>query len=105
MSSFSTEFTEDPTAFTNDNLAGYAAIVFLSNSEGLGANDPEVLDSDQQKQALFDWLGRGGALVGLHAGCACLYKTRECTCARRLCRYADMREFMPAAFGVAMGSW
>lgn len=78
-SSFLTDFTEDPTAFTSDNLAGYAAVVFLSNSEGLADSDPEVLDTNEQKQALFDWLGRGGALVGLHAGCACLFKTRECT--------------------------
>lgn len=75
-SSFLSDFSEDPSAFSTSNLANYAAVAFLSNSEGLAESDPEVLDNDEQKNALFSWLGQGGALVGLHSGCACLFKTR-----------------------------
>lgn len=37
--------------------------------------DPEVLDQEG-KDALVEWLGKGGALVGLHAGSACLFRMR-----------------------------
>ncbi|KAM0787958.1 hypothetical protein ACM66B_006162 [Microbotryomycetes sp. NB124-2] len=82
--SFQVTATEDETMFRDDTLKDYAAIAFLSNSQALGANAEQVLDQ-QGVQALNDWLAKGGALIGLHAGCACLFQT--------------------PSFGVAMGSW
>ncbi|GAA6064377.1 hypothetical protein JCM10212_000486 [Sporobolomyces blumeae] len=70
-------FSEDEAVFTSDQLAAYKAIVFLSNSD-------QVLTSSGE-DALTEWLGNGGALVGLHAATACL--------------------FNDTAFGVAIGSW
>ncbi|BGP13267.1 hypothetical protein JCM10213_004963 [Rhodosporidiobolus nylandii] len=70
-------FSEDESLFTEEQLAPFKAIVFLSNSE-------EVLTQDGQA-AFKQWLTTGGSLVGLHAGTACL--------------------FNDTAFGTAMGSW
>ncbi|KAK4052102.1 hypothetical protein OIV83_002396 [Microbotryomycetes sp. JL201] len=83
-SSFQTTATEDETMFREDTLSQFAAIAFLSNSQALGDTAPQVLDN-QGVDALNAWLGKGGALIGLHAGCACLFQT--------------------PSFGVAMGSW
>ncbi|KAK4050577.1 hypothetical protein OIO90_005044 [Microbotryomycetes sp. JL221] len=82
--SFQVTATEDETMFRDDTLSQFAAIAFLSNSQVLGQDAPQVLD-EQGIEALEQWLGRGGALIGLHAGCACLFNTPQ--------------------FGVAMGSW
>jgi hypothetical protein len=81
---FSPTFSEDEAIFTPARLAEFDAIVFLSNSEGLLASDSEVLTTSG-KAAFQGWLEGGGALVGLHAGTACLYRD--------------------PVFGVAMGSW
>ena len=75
-------FTEDPLAFRSESLGNYAAVVFLSNSQALGANAEQILDTEGQ-QALNDWLGKGGALVGLHSGCAVQFNERELTCVCR----------------------
>ncbi len=74
---FTPTFSEDEALFTQEQLAPFKAIVFLSNSE-------EVLTDDGQA-AFKQWLTTGGSLVGLHAGTACL--------------------FNDTAFGTAMGSW
>ncbi|GAA5850863.1 hypothetical protein JCM8547_009112 [Rhodosporidiobolus lusitaniae] len=74
---FTPTFSEDENLFTEEQLAPFKAIVFLSNSE-------EVLTQDGQA-AFKQWLTTGGSLVGLHAGTACL--------------------FNDTAFGTAMGSW
>ncbi|GAA6000860.1 hypothetical protein JCM10207_004694 [Rhodosporidiobolus poonsookiae] len=73
---FTPSFSEAGT-FTDDDLAPYKAIVFLSNSD-------QVLD-DAGEAALKQWFTTGGSLIGLHAGTACL--------------------FNDTAFGTAMGSW
>lgn len=75
-SPFTPTFTEDSALFRSSTLSRYALIVFLSNSEGLLESDPEVLD-EEGKAAFVEWLGKGGALVGLHAGTACLFRMRE----------------------------
>ncbi|GAA5826098.1 hypothetical protein JCM11251_007166 [Rhodosporidiobolus azoricus] len=74
---FTPTFSEDESLFTSQQLEPFKAIVFLSNSE-------EVLTQDGQ-EAFKEWLTKGGSLVGLHAGTACL--------------------FNDTAFGTAMGSW
>ncbi len=50
--------TEDPAAFTAANLAGYAALVFLSTSG-------DVLD-DAGRDALRRYMAAGGAWLGIH---------------------------------------
>ncbi|GAA5974092.1 hypothetical protein JCM11641_003429 [Rhodosporidiobolus odoratus] len=74
---FTPTFSEDENLFTEAQLDHFKAIVFFSNSE-------EVLTNDGQA-AFKQWLTKGGSLIGLHAGTACL--------------------FNDTAFGTAMGSW
>lgn len=72
---YTPSFTQDPLAFRSSNLNSYAAIIFLSNSE-VRPNGQSILDAEGQT-ALDEWLGKGGALVGIHSGCAVLFNTRE----------------------------
>nr|WP_069812931.1 ThuA domain-containing protein [Streptomyces sp. TP-A0874] len=51
--------TEDATAFTAENLAGYDAVVFLSTTG-------DVLD-ERQQAAFEEYIRRGGGYVGVHA--------------------------------------
>jgi type 1 glutamine amidotransferase len=56
---FRVDATEDDTAFTDDNLAKYRVVVFLSTTG-------EVLNSSEQ--AAFErFIRRGGGFVGVHA--------------------------------------
>jgi type 1 glutamine amidotransferase len=56
---FTVEATEDPTAFTTDNLARFRVVVFLLTTG-------DVLDDDQQ--AAFEaWIGAGGGYMGVHS--------------------------------------
>ena len=56
---FAVEATEDPTAFTDQTLGGFAAVVFMSTTG-------DVLDSTQQ--AAFERYIRGGhGFVGVHS--------------------------------------
>jgi type 1 glutamine amidotransferase len=50
--------TEEPGAFTRENLAGYRVVVFLSTSG-------EVL-TDEGRDALREWVEGGGGFVGVH---------------------------------------
>ncbi|KDE08619.1 hypothetical protein MVLG_01081 [Microbotryum lychnidis-dioicae p1A1 Lamole] len=81
---FTPTFSKDQNLFTQAGLAPFSAIAFLSNSEGLGTGDPEVL-TDSGKVAFVQWLQGGGNLLAFHAGTACLFRMPE--------------------FGVAIGSW
>ncbi len=56
---FMVNFTEDPTAFTEDSLRGYAALVFLYTSG-------EVLD-DVQRADVERFVQAGGSLFGVEA--------------------------------------
>ncbi len=56
---FAVETTEDPKAFTPDNLARFAAVVFLSTTG-------DVLDASQQ-DAFERYVRRGGGWVGIHS--------------------------------------
>ncbi|MEQ1438528.1 ThuA domain-containing protein [Fontimonas sp. SYSU GA230001] len=57
---FTVDATEDPTAFTPQNLAQYAALVFLNTTL-------DVLDTEAQKTALQDYIAAGGGFVGIHS--------------------------------------
>ena len=57
---FSVDATEDATAFTDANLAQYAAVVFLSTT-----GDP--LDQQSEKDAFQHYIEHGGGFAGVHA--------------------------------------
>ena len=56
---FTVDATEDSSAFTNENLAKYAAVVFL-NTTGDVLNDP-------QQKAFERFIRNGGGYMGVHA--------------------------------------
>lgn len=56
---FFVDATEDPTAFTADNLAGYDVVLFLNTTA-------DVLD-DTQQAVMEDFINAGGGYVGVHA--------------------------------------
>lgn len=56
---FEADFTEDATTFTEKNLAGYSAVVFL-NTTG------DILDARQQ-EAFERYIQAGGGYVGIHS--------------------------------------
>lgn len=56
---FSVDFTEDATAFTDANLAHYAAVIFLLTTG-------TILD-DNQKAAFERYIRAGGGYVGVHS--------------------------------------
>lgn len=56
---FEADFTEDATAFTEKNLAGYSAVVFL-NTTG------DILNPRQQ-EAFERYIQAGGGYVGIHS--------------------------------------
>ena len=56
---FNVEATEDSTAFTEDNLSRFAAVVFLSTTG-------DVLD-DAQQTAFENYVNAGGGYAGVHA--------------------------------------
>ncbi|MBC7887074.1 MAG: ThuA domain-containing protein [Ferruginibacter sp.] len=62
---FSADNTEDSLVFTNENLAKYKAVIFLSPTG-------DVLGDEQQK-ALENFIQQGGGFVGVHAASDCEY--------------------------------
>lgn len=56
---FTTTATEDPNAFTSENLKTYKAIIFLSTTGN-------ILEEPQEK-ALENYIKSGGGFVGIHA--------------------------------------
>jgi type 1 glutamine amidotransferase len=57
---FAVDATEDATLFTDQNLANYRAVVFLSST-----GDP--LDQPAEKEAFQRYVERGGGFAGVHA--------------------------------------
>ena len=57
---FTVDATEDPTAFSAENLAQYRVIVFLNTTL-------TVLDTEAQRQALTGFVAAGGGYVGIHS--------------------------------------
>ncbi len=62
---FLVEATEDSLAFTDENLAKYRAVIFLSPTG-------DVLGEAQQK-AMETFIQKGGGFVGVHAATDCEY--------------------------------
>jgi len=62
---FSVDATEDSLAFTDENLAKYKAVIFLSPTGN-------VLGEAEQK-ALEKFIQKGGGFVGIHAATDCEY--------------------------------
>jgi type 1 glutamine amidotransferase len=56
---FSVDATEDASAFTQDNLRQYKAVIFLSTTG--------VVLNDAQRQAMENYIHGGGGFVGIHA--------------------------------------
>ncbi|WP_140486226.1 ThuA domain-containing protein [Flavobacterium sp. GSA192] len=54
------DVSDDPAVMTTENLAKYSCLVF-SNT----CND--IFDTEEQKQALVDYIHAGGAFVGVHS--------------------------------------
>src|SRR5262249_35913879 len=57
---FTADATENPTAFSDANLAQYRAVIFL-NTTG------DVLTNAAQETALQNFIGAGGGWVGIHS--------------------------------------
>jgi type 1 glutamine amidotransferase len=57
---FAVDVSDDPKAFTSDNLKRYKAIVFDNTNN-------EIFDNDEQKQALQAYIHGGGGFVGIHS--------------------------------------
>jgi uncharacterized protein len=60
MHGFAVDHTEDPAAFTPDNLAQYAAVLWLSTTG-------TVLEDAAQRAAFEQYIGSGGGYVGVHS--------------------------------------
>lgn len=59
---FDVDTTKDAAVFTEDNLRKYAALVFLSTTEG-----KEDLLNETEKKAFVQYIHDGGGWVGIHA--------------------------------------
>ncbi len=57
---FAVDASEDPAAFSPQNLAQYATLIFLNTTL-------DVLDNEAQKAALVDYMENGGGYVGIHS--------------------------------------
>jgi len=66
--------TEDPSHFTNSNLAQYDAILFLMNTDSNDTTRVEILDADQ-KSGFLQYLALGGNYIGIHSASDCLTAT------------------------------
>ncbi|WP_211590268.1 ThuA domain-containing protein [Microbispora sp. H11081] len=60
QNNFAVDTTEDSTQFTDENLAQYQAVVFMSTT-----GDP--LNTQDQKDAFQRYIQKGGGYVGVHA--------------------------------------
>jgi type 1 glutamine amidotransferase len=55
--------SDDPAQMTADNLKQYKAIVLASTNN-------EIVDTDEQRNALFDFVEKGGGLLSIHSALA-----------------------------------
>jgi type 1 glutamine amidotransferase len=60
---FEVDITEDPEAFTEENLKQYDAVIYSNTNN-------KVFDTDAQKLALVRYTEAGGGFVGIHSACA-----------------------------------
>ena len=57
---FAVDVSDDPTAFTDENLKRYKALIFDNTNN-------ESLDNEEQKAALQRYIRAGGGFVGIHS--------------------------------------
>jgi len=57
---FAVDVSDDPSAFTDENLKKYRAIVFDNTNN-------EIFDTEEQKGALQHYIHGGGGVVGIHS--------------------------------------
>lgn len=57
---FAVDVTEDPGAFTSENLKRYKAIIFNNTNN-------EIFDTEEQKVAFQQYMNGGGGFVGIHS--------------------------------------
>ena len=57
---FAVDVSDDPKSFTGRNLKRYKAIVFDNTNN-------QIFDTEEQKQALQDYIHGGGGFVGIHS--------------------------------------
>lgn len=57
---FKADFTDDPSKFTDQNLANYNFLIFPSTNQ-------DVFDTDEQRVAFRRYIEGGGGFVGLHS--------------------------------------
>ncbi|MBL7870932.1 MAG: ThuA domain-containing protein [Cyclobacteriaceae bacterium] len=57
---FKTEVSENPNAFTEENLKQYTLLIFTSTNN-------DVFDSDEQRLAFRHFIEAGGGFVGIHS--------------------------------------
>lgn len=57
---FAVDVTDDPAAFTDENLKQYDALVFSNTNN-------DVFDTDAQRVALMRYIQAGGGFVGIHS--------------------------------------
>lgn len=57
---FDVEVSDDPTRFTESNLAQYDALIFANTNN-------EAFDTAEQRQALQSYVRNGGGFVGIHS--------------------------------------
>jgi type 1 glutamine amidotransferase len=55
--------SDDPAQMTADNLKQYKAVVLASTNN-------EIVDTDEQRNALFDFVDKGGGLLSVHSALA-----------------------------------
>jgi type 1 glutamine amidotransferase len=58
--SFIVDVSDDPAAFTTNNLSRYQAIIFDNSNN-------EIFDTEAQKAALQNYIRHGGGFVGIHS--------------------------------------
>ncbi|HRI80369.1 MAG TPA: ThuA domain-containing protein [Cyclobacteriaceae bacterium] len=56
---FTTESSDDPSKFTNENLKNYSLIIFCNTNN-------DVFDNDAQRLAMRQYMEAGGGVVGIH---------------------------------------
>ncbi|RPJ56707.1 MAG: hypothetical protein EHM23_22775 [Acidobacteria bacterium] len=61
---FGIDLSDQPSVFTDENLANYQAVVFC-NSNG------EAFENDEQRAVFVRYIRHGGGFVGIHAASAC----------------------------------
>src|SRR4030095_149437 len=64
---FQVDVTQDPNTFSSSNLKRYRAIIFNNTNN-------EILDTEEQKTALQEFIHNGGGFVGIHSASGSMRK-------------------------------